>query len=66
MFPAVLAVRLRLGKIGVVILQVLVLIPVSKLAMDVRIIFARLRRFLLHSTLAGITVVFLLVRHAGE
>lgn len=66
MLSAVLAVCLGLREIGVIIFQILVLIAMSKLAMDVRIVFAWLRRFLLHCTLARVTVVFRCWRHAGE
>ena len=60
---AVLSVRLRLRKISVVVLQVLILVPVTNLPVNIRIINSRLRCFLLDRTLACITVMFRCLRH---
>lgn len=64
MFTAMLAVRLRLGEIGVIVFQFLVLIAVTELAMNVGVVFARLRRFLLNCAFASVAVVLVLKGHA--
>jgi hypothetical protein len=59
-FPAA-----RLGKVAVVLFQLFVLVAVSELAVDVRIVLVRLRLLLLDSSLGCVTIVLLQIAHAA-
>ena len=60
------AMGLRLGEVGIVVLQIFVLVAMTKLTMDVWIVGARLRSFLFNCTFAGVAVVFRALGHGGE